>query len=139
MKLKPYARSTHNQQAVFCWNLIKEIICYCNKYDCGKVIYREPGLALRANLWLGAQDVPFDYTGLLNKLTFKLNRLGIDLEVVPVLSEELRQKFPQIDTNRNGKPPVGNGFISKSRFLKNRNKSIENVNLAASGGIVDAP
>lgn len=116
MKLKPYARSTHNQQSVFCWNLIREILRYCKKHDCGKVIYREPGLALRVNLWLGGQDVPFDYTGLLNKLTFKLNRLGIELEVVPVLAEELRQKFPQM--NRNGKPPSSNGTPTKSRFLK---------------------
>lgn len=95
MRLKPWARKTHNIQRHFTWQLINEFVKFCKANDCGKVIYREPWTGIRPKLWLAQQHVavPYDWTSLVTDLKHKLRFYGIEVEVQSVNGVEIRKKF----------------------------------------------
>ena len=92
-KFKQWANRTHHCQRQFTWQLIKEIVRFCQRNDCGTVVYREPVVAMRDALWLAKNGAPYNWTPLATDLKQTLAYYGIDLEIVPVKSKELQDKF----------------------------------------------
>jgi len=78
MRIRPVSQQIVNIKSPFTWKLIDEIVRFCKANDCGKVIYYEPILPVRSELWLAKNGVQYDWTLLKNNLSRKLKHFGIE-------------------------------------------------------------
>lgn len=70
-KVRPYERAHKNMCDRFTKLLVSDIIKLCVRNNCGTLIYREPSIPLRDQLWFAKNDIPFNWTDLCGRLTFK--------------------------------------------------------------------
>lgn len=120
-KLRPMSRSVQDLQARFTWNMVKEIVRFCAKVNCGKLSYREPKIPLRDESWFSRNDVPFDWTQFLGKLKHKCKHFGIELIVDSMATSEYRDRFRDQKPVRNPRFPKKTG-IASMQYLPGANK-----------------
>jgi hypothetical protein len=61
--------------------VVAEVLRYCRRQDCGRLVYLEPGTGARPYGWFGRKDIPFDWTNFKGRLAHKCALIGIVLEV----------------------------------------------------------
>ena len=102
-KLRPSSKSVKHAQSIFQWLIVKDVMAYCVKNDCGTLYYREPSRGLRdSNTWFSAHGVEFDWTAFLLKLRHKCNIFGIDLVDERIKKAEYELIFPPPKPSKNG-------------------------------------
>lgn len=93
MRLKPWARATKNCQRHFVNQVVSEFIRYCERNNCGTVLYREPKTSTRPFLWLAKHEAPFDWTTLATALSHKCRYYGIKLVIERARKQEIDERF----------------------------------------------
>lgn len=73
----------------FVYTMIREVIRFCRRFNCGALVYREPTDWLRQHGWFAKHGAPMSWTKLAACLQFKLERVGITLETVPCGKHDL--------------------------------------------------
>lgn len=68
-------------QSAFYRDLADRVYAACIRNNCGTVVYSEPPVDARGNLWFAARDTPFDWTQQRARLIGKLVRRGIEVEI----------------------------------------------------------
>lgn len=89
-RMRPLTRASQNLLGMFTKNLVAEVIKYCERNDCGQLIYREPGLMLRQKDWFAEHWTNFDWTDFLSRLQHKCTELGVELVVQRMSTKEYR-------------------------------------------------
>lgn len=93
--MKPITRRSNDVIDLFTNNLVAQIIKFCLRYNCGTVVYREPGLTMRTYSWFEEHKIPYNWTKLLNKITHKCFLNGIELHVQRMGCKEHRAMFKE--------------------------------------------
>lgn len=78
--IKPITRGLRFLMKRFQENLVREVLKYCLRNDCGSIHYREPTMPLREKSWFAKRKLPFDWTGFLARLGHKCKLHGIELQ-----------------------------------------------------------
>lgn len=77
--VRPVTRAVRQLMHRFSWHVVSEVVRYCVRHNCGTVLYDEPAVQARAGLWFAKHDIPYDWTGLVNRLKHKLWLADIEL------------------------------------------------------------
>lgn len=113
---RPSERKTHEMEKRFVYNLIRDVLRFCQRNDCGSVVFHEPGTWLKGNGWFSKHNAPCDWTMLSARLKDKLGDVGITLTVVECTKAEHDRHFGlnQASAGR-GTPSPGclNGHAAK--------------------------
>lgn len=76
--IKPVARSKTNEQDRFTKQLMADILKTCLQNNCGSLLYREPTMPLRNELWFAGRGAPFDWSTFASRLEQKCQFLKIE-------------------------------------------------------------
>jgi hypothetical protein len=95
--MRPMTRRANDLIDAFTNNVVASIIKFCVRFNCGSVLYREPGLLLRTFSWFEKNTnkvpIPYNWTKLLSKIKHKCWINGIDLEVQRMGIKDHRAMF----------------------------------------------
>jgi hypothetical protein len=83
-------QGTPEAERRFGWKLANEVVRFCEKYNCGKVIYLEPGTKLRARdlCWFRFHGCPMDWTKFLGQLKHKMKTVSVEFTVTTEHTKE---------------------------------------------------
>jgi hypothetical protein len=106
--VKKVTRSVRNIAKLFMQKVVAEIIDFCTRYNCGRLLYREPAPDVRDDLWFKSLKLSFDWTAFKSHLTHLCGKYGIQLveeAKVPgsVARRPPRSKKPSAATKSDGK------------------------------------
>lgn len=75
--LKTDSRAVRDMQELFAKHLAADVVKHCARHNCGTLVYREPSLGLRPQLWLEKHGAPCDWTHLAAQINHACLRNGI--------------------------------------------------------------
>jgi hypothetical protein len=92
---RQYSRAFQRFQTLWQYRAIAEIVRFCQRFDCGTVMFREPGLQLRksSNTWFEGNNIPYNWTGFVSKLSHKLWKVGIVLKVERISGVDWKARY----------------------------------------------
>lgn len=81
--IRPMARAVVDMQARFEKQTVSDIVKFCLRANCGKLVYREPTKPVRERCWFAAVDVPYNWVSFEARLKFKAECAGLEYENRP--------------------------------------------------------